>query len=324
MPASGKIVILTSMNRQGKSISRHAFLRRSSAASLSLLMPGFFSGLQTGKMIRRKVLSSGELIPAIGLGSWITFDVGESEDELGPMRIVLREFVAVGGKLVDSSPMYGRSEKVIGQLASNLNVADKLWIATKVWTSGERAGKTQVENSKTLFKKWPSLIQVHNLQDVKTHLKTLRALKEEGRLKYIGITHYLNSEHEELARLVKSEKLDFIQVNLCIRNTAAEDHLIPLAAEKGVSVIINRPFETGALFNSINNIKLPNWSKDWGITTWAAFFLKYIISNANITCTIPATSQVTHLKENMAACFEPLPDAATRKKMSDYFKLNAR
>ena len=264
------------------------------------------------------------MIPAIGLGSWITFDVGNSENELAPMRNVLKEFVVAGGKLVDSSPMYGRSEKVIGQLASDLNVTDKLWIATKVWTSGEAAGKTQIENSKTNFKKWPSLLQVHNLQDVKTHLKTLWSLKEEGKLKYVGITHYLNSEHGELVRLVKSEKLDFIQVNLCIRNSAVEDYLIPLAAEKGVSVIINRPFDSGALFNNINNSKLPDWSKDWGITTWAAFFLKFIISNPNVTCTIPATSQVAHLKENMAACFEPLPDAATRKKMSEYFKANAR
>lgn len=311
------------MNRQENNISRLMFLRQSSAASLSLLIPRFFSGLQTGKMITRKIVSSGEMIPAIGLGSWITFDVGDTEDELKPMRNVLEEFINAGGKLVDSSPMYGRSEKVIGHLASNLNVSDKLWVATKVWTSGERAGKTQIENSKSHFKKWPSLIQVHNLQDVKTHLKTLRQLKEEGRLKYIGITHYLNREHEEMVRLIRSEKLDFIQVNLCIRNSAAEDYLIPLAAEKGVSVIINRPFETGALFKSIGGTKLPNWAKDWGITTWAAFFLKYIISNPNITCTIPATSQVTHLKENMAACFEPLPDATTRKKMSDYFKLNA-
>ena len=310
------------MNRL-ENISRLSFLKTSSAASLSLLMPGFFSGLQTDKMIKRKILSSGEMIPAIGLGSWITFDVGDSEQELRPMRSVLKEFVDAGGKLVDSSPMYGRSEKVIGQLAASLNSIDKLWIATKVWTSGERAGKTQIENSKTLFKKWPSLIQVHNLQDVKTQLKTLRTLKEEGKLKYIGITHYLNSEHEELARLVKSEKLDFIQVNLCIRNTAAEDYLIPLAADKGVSVIINRPFETGVLFNSISNVNIPDWSKDWGMTTWASFFLKYIISNPNVTCAIPATSQVTHLKENMAACFEPLPDAATRRKMSAYFKANA-
>jgi diketogulonate reductase-like aldo/keto reductase len=312
------------MDKKQNSISRLAFLRQSSAASLCLIMPGFFPRLQTGKMVTRKILSSGEMIPAIGLGSWITFDVGDSENELRPMRNVLKAFVDAGGKLIDSSPMYGRSEKVIGQLTADLNLADKLWIATKVWTTGEAAGKRQIENSKTLFKKWPSLLQVHNLQDVKTHLKTLRTLKEQGSLKYIGITHYLNSQHEEMARLVKSEKLDFIQVNLCIRNTAAEDYLIPLAADKGVSVIINRPFDSGSLFNNINNVSLPAWSKDWEIKTWAAFFLKYIISNPNVTCAIPATSQVAHLKENMAACFEPLPDAATRKKMADYFKANAR
>ena len=271
----------------------------------------------------RPVLSTGEKIPAIGLGSWITFDVGNAESELQPMRNVLKAFADAGGTVVDSSPMYGRSEKVIGQLASELGITNKLWIATKVWTSGERSGKNQVENSTTYFKKWPALIQVHNLQDVKTHLKTLRALKEEGKLKYIGITHYLNSEHSELAELVKTEKLDFIQINVSIRNTAAEDHLIPLAADKGVSVIINRPFETGALFNTVNGVSLPNWANDLGITTWAAWFLKYIISNPNITCTIPATSQVTHLKENMAACFEPLPDKATRKKMIDYYLKNA-
>ena len=312
------------MDRQENNISRLTFLRQSSAASLSLLMPRFFPGLQTGKMVTRKILSSGEIIPAIGLGSWITFDVGDNQDELLRMQNVLKEFVDAGGKLVDSSPMYGRSERVIGQLASNLNIADKLWIATKVWTSGEAAGKTQIKNSTTHFKKWPSLIQVHNLQDVKTHLKTLRSLKEEGRLKYIGITHYLNSEHEEMARLVKSEKLDFIQVNFSIRSRSAENYLLPLAAERGVGVIINKPFESGALFPAINNVSLPTWSKEWGISSWSAFFLKYIISNTNITCTIPATSQVSHLEENMAACFGPVPDEATRKKMVEYFLNNAR
>lgn len=275
-------------------------------------------------MVTRKIPSSGEWIPAVGLGSWLTFDVGDSEDELSPMRNVLRAFVDAGGKVIDSSPMYGRSEKVIGKLAAELNVTDKLWIATKVWTTGEKSGKTQIENSKEYFKKWPSLIQVHNLQDVKTHLRTLRALKEEGHLKYIGITHYLDSEHDALAALVKSEKLDFIQVNLSLRNRAAENYLLPLAADKGVAVIINKPFDSGALFSTISNVSLPGWSKEWGMVTWAAFLLKYIISNTHITCAIPATSQVSHLKENMAACFGPLPDNATRKKMAEYFAKNAR
>ena len=312
------------ISEERNSISRLSFLIQTTAGSLSLIFPNVFKDRRSAAMITRKIPSSGELIPAIGLGSWITFNVGDSENELAPMRNVLGAFVDAGGKVIDSSPMYGRSEKVIGKLAAELNVTDKLWFATKVWTTGESSGKTQIENSREYFKKWPVLLQVHNLQDLKTHLRTLRALKEEGKLKYIGVTHYLDSEHETLANVVKSEKLDFIQVNFSIRSRSAENYLLPLAAERGVGVIINKPFESGALFPAINNVSLPTWSKEWGISSWSAFFLKYIISNTNITCTIPATSQVSHLKENMAACFNPLPDDATRKKMVDYFVNNAR
>jgi len=312
------------ISEERNSISRLSFLIQTTAGSLSLIFPNVFKDRRSAAMITRKIPSSGELIPAIGLGSWITFNVGDSENELAPMRNVLGAFVDAGGKVIDSSPMYGRSEKVIGKLAAELNVTDKLWFATKVWTTGESSGKTQIENSREYFKKWPVLLQVHNLQDLKTHLRTLRALKEEGKLKYIGITHYLDSEHETLANVVKAEKLDFIQVNFSIRSRSAENYLLPLAAERGVGVIINKPFESGALFPAINNVSLPTWSKEWGISSWSAFFLKYIISNTNITCTIPATSQVSHLQENMAACFGPVPDEATRKKMVEYFLNNAR
>ena len=312
------------VSEERNSISRLSFLIQTTAGSLSLIFPNVFKDRRSAAMITRKIPSSGELIPAIGLGSWITFNVGDSENELAPMRNVLGAFVEAGGKVIDSSPMYGRSEKVIGKLAAELNVTDKLWFATKVWTTGESSGKTQIENSREYFKKWPVLLQVHNLQDLKTHLRTLRALKEEGKLKYIGVTHYLDSEHETLANVVKAEKLDFIQVNFSIRSRSAENYLLPLAAERGVGVIINKPFESGALFPAINNVSLPTWSKEWGISSWSAFFLKYIISNTNITCTIPATSQVSHLKENMAACFGPVPDEATRKKMVEYFLNNAR
>ena len=312
------------VSEERNSISRLSFLIQTTAGSLSLIFPNVFKDRRSAAMITRKIPSSGELIPAIGLGSWITFNVGDSENELAPMRNVLGAFVEAGGKVIDSSPMYGRSEKVIGKLAAELNVTDKLWFATKVWTTGESSGKTQIEDSREYFKKWPVLLQVHNLQDLKTHLRTLRALKEEGKLKYIGVTHYLDSEHETLANVVKSEKLDFIQVNFSIRSRSAENYLLPLAAERGVGVIINKPFESGALFPAINNVSLPTWSKEWGISSWSAFFLKYIISNTNITCTIPATSQVSHLKENMAACFGPVPDEATRKKMVEYFLNNAR
>ena len=305
-------------------ISRSLFLKQAYATSAALFFPGILPAFSQPKMVMRKIPSTGELIPAIGLGSWITFDVGDSESELQPMRNVLKTFADLGGTVIDSSPMYGRSEKVIGQLASELGITKKLWMATKVWTSGEDTGKSQIENSRTFLKKWPSLIQVHNLQALKTHLKTLRSLKEEGKLRYIGITHYLNSAHGELAELVKNEKLDFIQVNLSVRNTAAENYLIPLAADKGVGVIINRPFESGLLFDTVSATNIPSWASDWGISTWAAFFLKYLISNVNISCAIPATSQVNHLKENMAASLGPLPDGVTRKKMVEFYKNNAK
>ena len=303
------------------SISRKRFLQLTALASTSFLFnnyPGDF--MPNANILRRTIPSTGEMIPAIGLGSWITFDVGDSESQRAPMRNVLKAFLEAGGRVIDSSPMYGRSEKVIGELAKDLGVTDKLWVATKVWTHGENAGKTQVEHSKAYFRKWPALIQVHNLQDVHTHLKTLRLLKDEGKLKYIGITHYLNQNHSDLASIIKTEKIDFVQVNLSLRNTAAEDRLIPLAADKGVAVIINRPFETGALFNTVTGVEIPSWAKDFGINGWATYFLKYIISNKNITCTIPATSQEIHLKQNMTALTGELPDPATRKKMIDYYK----
>jgi diketogulonate reductase-like aldo/keto reductase len=302
-------------------ISRKKFLQQAGLASASVLLNhAGFAMPAAENILLKKIPSTGEMIPAIGLGSWITFDIGNAENERASLRKVLKAFVDAGGKLVDSSPMYGRSEKVIGELAHQLGITDKLWIATKVWTSGEEAGKSQIENSKNHFKKWPSLLQVHNLQDVKQHLKTLYKLKEQGHLKYIGITHYLNSHHSDLAAVIKTEKIDFVQVNVSIRNTDAEERLIPLAADKGVAVIINRPFETGALFNTVAGARLPAWAKDYGISTWAAYFLKYIISSRDITCTIPATSQELHLRQNMAALSGNIPDENARKKMIEYYK----
>ena len=276
------------------------------------------------EMVLRAIPSTGEKIPAIGMGSWLTFNVGEKEEQRAPMRQVLRTFVETGGRVIDSSPMYGRSERVIGELADELDVTDKLWVATKVWTSGEEAGNSQISNSVELFGKWPALLQVHNLLDLKIHLKTLRKLKEEGKLKYVGITHYVNSSHEQLSNLLKTEPLDFLQINLSVRNTASEDYLLPLAADRGVAVIINQPFETGGLFNYVQGVSLPPWAKEWGIETWASYFLKYIISNSSVTCVIPATTLVAHVKENMAAMYSPLPDRNTRQKMVEYFKKNAK
>jgi diketogulonate reductase-like aldo/keto reductase len=275
---------------------------------------------QIRKIVHRTIPSTGEQIPAIGLGSWLTFDVGSSPSEIQPVKAVIKSFYDAGGRLIDSSPMYGRSELAIGQASSELGLTDKLWLITKVWTTGENPGKSQIENSKTLFKTWPKLFQVHNLQDMKTHLKTLRTLKAEGKIKYIGLTHYLNSAHDQLASLIKSEKPDFIQVNLSIRNTAAEDYLIPLAADQGVAVIINRPLETGALFNVVGQTPLPSWAGEFGIKTWAVYFLKYLVSNKNITCVIPATRREDHVKENMEAGMGEMVDENGRLRMKKYFK----
>lgn len=299
-------------------ISRQQFVRQCGLSLAgAILLPGFTASFM--KQILRTIPASGEKIPVIGLGSWLTFDKGSSEQELAPLRQVLKSFYESGGTVVDSSPMYNRSEAVIGQLAAELKLTDKFWFATKVWTTGEKSGREQIDNSNQHFKKAPTLLQVHNLLDLNTHIKTLRQLKEQGKLKYIGITHYVNSAHDEMARIIKKEKPDFIQIFLSVRNRVAENSLLPLAADNGVAVIINRPFETADLFRAVGNKPLPAFAAEWGITTWAAFFLKYIISNPHVTCVIPATSKPDHLAENMAAGLDPLPDEATRKKMTDYF-----
>jgi len=300
---------------------RRTFLKQTALATVGTLVSVDINNhSDAGNILLRTIPSTGEKIPAIGLGSWLTFDVGSSPAQIKPVRSVIKSFYEAGGRLIDSSPMYGRSEQAIGQAAAELGLTDKLWLITKVWTTGENQGKAQIENSKFQFKTWPKLLQVHNLQDVKTHLKTLRAMKVEGKIKYIGLTHYLNSAHQDLASLIKSENPDFIQVNLSIRNTTAEDYLIPLATDHGVAVIINRPLETGALFSAVGRAPLPPWANEYGINTWAAYFLKYLVSNKNITCVIPATSKENHVKENMEAGIGEMPDRQGRERMVGYFK----
>ena len=302
-----------------RNMSRQQFMRQCGISLAGAMLLPDFSMPSFNNQILRTIPSTGEKIPVIGLGSWLTLDCGDSENELAPRREVFRKFYEAGGRVVDSSPMYGRSEAVIGKLAADLKITDKLWFATKVWTTGERSGRNQIDNSTKLFHRAPTLLQVHNLLDFKTHIKTLRQLKEQGTIKYIGITHYVNSAHDEMERIIKTEKPDFIQIFLSIRNRVAENSLLSVAADNGTAVIINRPFETADLFRAIGNAPLPNFAADWGIKTWAAFFLKYIVSNPHVTCVIPATSKPAHLVENMAAGLDPLPDEAARKKMIDYF-----
>lgn len=272
------------------------------------------------ELIKRLIPSGNEKIPVIGLGTWQTFNVDNSEEERVALRGVLKTLVAKGSSVIDSSPMYGASETVVGDLAAELKIRDKLFLATKVWTSGKEEGIQQMNASfHKMRAKTIDLMQVHNLIDVHTHLKNLHEWKEQRKIRYFGITHYTTSAYPELMRLIKTEKPDFVQFNYNISVREAEKELLPLAKEKGVAVIINRPFEEGALFNNVRTKALPVWVKEYDIKSWGQFFLKFIIGHPAVTCVIPGTSKVKHLEDNLAAGFGNLPDEAGRKTMAAYF-----
>jgi diketogulonate reductase-like aldo/keto reductase len=267
-------------------------------------------------MMQRPIPSSGEMLPVVGLGTWIQFDVGSSSDERQPLREVLTRMVDHGGKTIDSSPMYGNAEHVIGDLTSELKNSNKFFFATKVWTRGEQQGIKQMEDSlRKMRRETIDLMQVHNLLDWQTHLKTLKKWKAEGKIRYIGITHYTDSYHSELENILRAEKIDFVQFNYSIRGRHAEERLLKAAKDEGVAVIINQPFDSGRLFDRVQNKKLPAWATEFSIKNWAQFFLKFILSNDAVTCVIPGTSNPQHLIENMGAAYGRLPDEKTRKKM---------
>lgn len=266
----------------------------------------------------RKIPKSGELLPAVGLGTYRAFDVGGSGVERAPLAEVLRLFVAAGGTVVDSSPMYGRAEGVIGDLAAELGLTKSLFLATKVWTTGREAGVKQMEDSFRLLRTDRiDLMQVHNLLDLGAHLRTLREWKAAGKIRYLGITHYHEGAYRELDQLLRGGDYDFVQLNYSIGERAAEQTILPLAAERGVAVIANRPFAQGNLFSRVREAPLPAWAADFDCTSWAQFFLKYILAHPAVTCVIPATSKPKHLLDNMAAGTGRLPDEAARRRMVD-------
>ncbi|MEM8893725.1 MAG: aldo/keto reductase [Bacteroidota bacterium] len=299
--------------------SRRKFIIQSSLATGALLTSSRLIASASDSIVRRAIPSTGEQIPVIGMGSWLTFDVERSVGRRAQMKRVLRAFWDNGGRVVDSSPMYGSSERVIGELADELGL-DRLWVATKVWTNGQQNGINQVNDSNRYFDSMINLHQVHNLRDFEVHYETLKELKEKGKLKYIGITHYLNSEHNHLLETLSSYELDFVQVNYNIQNPAAESRLLPYAQDNGIAVIINRPFQTGRLTQCVEHNTLPSWSEELGIQSWAQYMLKYIISHPAVTCVIPATTQVPHVIENLEAGKGALPDMAQRKEMLDYYR----
>ena len=271
--------------------------------------------------LKRPIPKTGELLHAVGLGTWQTFDVGGDTAGLAAAREVLARFVKAGGQMVDSSPMYGSSEAVVGELAAGLAVEKSLFLATKVWTSGREAGIRQMEESmRRMRTQRMDLMQVHNLTDVMTQLKTLREWKAQGRIRYLGITHYHEGAYPELERLIKSEQLDFAQFNYNIVTTAAEARLLPVCAEYRTAVIVNRPFEEGALFRLVKGRQLPGWAAEFDCRSWAQFFLKFILSHPAVTCAIPATRKPDYLVDNMGAALGRLPDAAMRRRMVQHMR----
>jgi diketogulonate reductase-like aldo/keto reductase len=296
-------------------MDRRGALQFLGAAGAIVARPGL---AQAPALLARPIPASGERIPAIGLGTWLTFDVGGADGAARHARgDVLREFLAAGGRLVDSSPMYGTSEEVIG--AENArSPAKALFSATKVWTVGAVAGRRQMESSRILWK-LPrlDLMQVHNLLDWETHWPALKAWKAEGRFRYIGMTTSHGRRHDELAEILKRERLDFVQFTYNLDDRSVEEVLLPLAADRGTAVIVNRPFDGGALFRDRIAKPLPGWAKEIGCSSWAEVFLKWIVSHPAVTCAIPATSQLSHLRENVRALSGPLPDAAMRRRIAE-------
>lgn len=304
--------------------TRREILKIMLAASATSALPFRLSShhQDVNSMIKRPIpCAAKESLPVVGLGTWQTFDAGQSEEERAALRQVLSMFVTKGASVVDSSPMYGSSEMVLGDLSAELKIRNRLFLATKVWTSGRQAGIDQMNQSLSKMKtSQMDLMQIHNLVDAQTHSKTLREWKEQGKIRYWGFTHYLASAYPQLIRLIKSEKPDFIQFNYNIASREAEQELLPMAQEKGIGVIINRPFEEGALFSQVRGKKLPAWAADYNIKSWGQFFLKFIVSHPAVTCVIPGTSKVSHLADNLEAAFAPLPEGDQRKKMIEYFQ----
>lgn len=267
----------------------------------------------TPQILRRPIPSTGEALPVIGLGTYQVLDVGTDDSERAPLLDVLRALVDHGGSLIDSSPMYGRAEAVAGDLVATLGLRPRVFLATKVWTSGRDAGIRQMEDS---FRKMRTdrmdLMQVHNLLDWRTHAETLDRWKSEGRVRYTGITHYHEGAYGELEKVLRARRWDFVQLNYSLAEPVAAERMLPLAAELGVAVIANRPFAQGALFSRVKGLALPGWAADIDCTTWSQVFLKWIVSHPAVNCAIPASRKAEHTVQNALAATGRMPDDALR------------
>lgn len=297
-------------------LTRGEFLCALLGGAAALVLPAP-SRANPAPMTTRPIPKSGEQLPVVGLGTWQTFDVGAAAGARDPLAEVLRLLFANGGRVVDSSPMYGRAEGVVGDLLAALGARDKAFIATKVWTRGRRSGIRQMERSMELLRAATiDLMQIHNLVDWRTHLKTLRAWKEAGRIRYLGVTHYTPHAFDELMAVIEAEPIDFIQFPYSIAVRDAEDRLLGLAAEKGVAVLVNRPYEGGDLFGAVRGRPLPSWAADFDCASWGQFFLKFILAHPAVSAVIPGTAKPRHILDNAAAGKGRMPDENERRKMA--------
>lgn len=297
--------------------TRREFLRTGSVALAAACAPRLFAQAETRGLATSIIPATGARLPRIGLGTWQTFDVGDDMDARTELGAVLRELAAAGPCLVDTSPMYGSAEAVLGDLLARHGLRDRLIVATKVWTSGRERGIAQMEESLRLLRTdHVELMQIHNLVDWRTHLATLRAWKEQGRTRLIGVTHYTAGALADLARVVRSERIDFVQYALSLDEPEAAEDFLQLCADRGVAFIANRPFGGGGSFSRVRGKPLPPRAAELGIVSWAQFLLKWVLSHPEVTCAIPGTRRVAHLRDNLEAARGPMPDAAVRRQLA--------
>ncbi len=302
--------------------SRRELLKQSTAMAMGLALSGRLAAepnaTSQSRMLTRPVGNAGELLPVIGLGTWQTFDVGTSAAERGPLEEVLTTFVAMGGLVIDSSPMYGRAEQVAGDLLARLKLTGSVFVATKVWTSGKQSGIKQMQESMAKLRVARcDLMQVHNLLDVDLHLDTLADWKKRGLIRHAGITHYTASGAEAVARVIERRPVDFVQINYSVAERDAEKRLLPLCRERGIAVLANRPFAGGDVIRSLVKRPLPGWAAEIGCASWAQLLLKFVIGHPAVTCAIPASSKSAHVRDNMAAGAGEMPDGKMRQRIAD-------
>lgn len=302
-------------------VSRREMLKVSAGTGAAVLLNRFPVFAQSLSALTRTIPSSGEMIPVIGLGSSRTFDVGESAYDRAPLKEVLRRFRQAGGTVFDTAPTYGKAERVAGALAEELGIQNELFVATKISTAGGR--RVAVHQQDTSMGLWGrdtiDLNQVHNLQGVDVHLPTLRKAKEEGQVRYVGVTISSFLGFEQMEWVMRREALDFVQLNYSLGERRAAERLIPLAQDNGIAIMVNRPFVEGQLFHTVRGQELPEWVAEFDCETWGQFFLKYIVGHPAVTVIIPATSDPEHLVDNMGAGVGRLPDERMRRRMEDFF-----